>query len=138
MTEGWGEELDRISEKLSREEATRAVNLVDDKRFCVMALGKLGGKELNYSSDIDLLALWDDRSLSAKGDGILREKMKGFYARLMERICSDLSQHTEEGYAFRVDLRLRPFGRAGELVPSLSSIVEYYRRDASLGKSKRP
>jgi glutamate-ammonia-ligase adenylyltransferase len=124
--------FERALRTLEGEEATRAGNLVDDKRFCVMALGKLGGKELNYSSDIDLLALWDDRSPSAKGDGILREKMKGFYARLMERIRSDLSQHTEEGYAFRVDLRLRPFGRAGELVPSLSSIVEYYRRDASL------
>jgi glutamate-ammonia-ligase adenylyltransferase len=124
--------FERALKTLEQEDEKRLENLFLGERFCLLALGKLGGKELNYSSDIDLLALWDDRFLSAKGDGVFREKMKGFYARLMERIRSDLSQHTDEGYAFRVDLRLRPFGRAGELVPSLSSIVEYYRRDASL------
>ncbi|MBN2034305.1 MAG: glutamate-ammonia-ligase adenylyltransferase [Deltaproteobacteria bacterium] len=95
-------------------------------RFCILALGKLGGMELNYSSDIDLLGLWDDRDApGGTGD-------KTIYARLMEEVRSDLSRHTEEGYAYRVDLRLRPFGRAGELVPSFSALVYYYREKASL------
>jgi glutamate-ammonia-ligase adenylyltransferase len=50
----------------------------------------------------------------------------------MEDLRSDLSSHTEEGYAYRVDLRLRPFGRDGDLVPSWSSLVRYYNEKASL------
>jgi glutamate-ammonia-ligase adenylyltransferase len=95
-------------------------------RFCILALGKLGGNELNYSSDIDLLGLWSDE------DGKNEREKKPFFARLMEDLRSDLSSHTEEGYAYRVDLRLRPFGRDGELVPSWSSLVRYYQDVASL------
>ena len=95
-------------------------------RFCILALGKLGGHELNYSSDIDLLGLWSDE------DGKNAQEKKPFFARLMEDLRSDLSSHTEEGYAYRVDLRLRPFGRDGELVPSWSSLVRYYHDVASL------
>jgi glutamate-ammonia-ligase adenylyltransferase len=96
------------------------------ERFCILALGKLGGMELNYSSDIDLLGFLDDRS--APGS----DRDESIYARLMEEVRSDLSRHTEEGYAYRVDLRLRPFGRDGELVPSFSYLIEYYGRKASL------
>jgi glutamate-ammonia-ligase adenylyltransferase len=95
-------------------------------RFCILALGKLGGRELNYSSDIDLLGLWSDR------EGKNEPNEKTVFARLMEDLRSDLSSHTEEGYAYRVDLRLRPFGRDGELVPSWSSLVRYYTEVASL------
>jgi glutamate-ammonia-ligase adenylyltransferase len=95
-------------------------------RFCILALGKLGGHELNYSSDIDLLGLWSDE------DGKNEPEKKAYFARLMEDLRSDLSSHTEEGYAYRVDLRLRPFGRDGELVPSWSSLVRYYTDVASL------
>jgi glutamate-ammonia-ligase adenylyltransferase len=95
-------------------------------RFCILALGKLGGNELNYSSDIDLLGLRSDE------DGRTAQEEKGFFARLMEDLRSDLSSHTEEGYAYRVDLRLRPFGRDGELVSSWSSLVRYYNDAASL------
>ncbi len=96
------------------------------KDFCILALGKLGGHELNYSSDIDLLGFWND-------DGWKNgQEQKTFFSRLMEDVRSDLSSHTEEGYAYRVDLRLRPFGRDGELVPSWSSVVRYYTDTASL------
>jgi len=95
-------------------------------RFCILALGKLGGHELNYSSDIDLLGLWGDEEVK---NG---QEKKIFFARVMEDLRSDLSSHTEEGYAYRVDLRLRPFGRDGELVPSWSSLVRYYYDLASL------
>ena len=98
------------------------------ERFCVLALGKLGGSELNYSSDIDLLGLWDDREKNSEGEDHLR----AFFGKVMERFSSDLSKHTEEGYAYRVDLRLRPFGREGEIVSSLSSLVRYYQESASL------
>ncbi len=92
------------------------------RQFCIMAMGKMGGNELNYSSDIDLIGIMDD-------SGPLP---KDFFARAMEKVRSDLSAHTAEGYAYRVDLRLRPFGRAGELVPTATALMDYYRHNASL------
>ena len=91
--------------------------------FCILALGKLGGEELNYSSDIDLLAVTREKLTEPAGEQCNRA---------MERLRSDLSGHTEEGYVYRVDLRLRPYGKSGELVSSLSALVGYYEKEASL------
>jgi glutamate-ammonia-ligase adenylyltransferase len=102
---------------------------VSENRFCVMAMGKLGGSELNYSSDIDLIGLWNDSDLIHSEPEHLTSKT--YFSRVMAQIRADLSEHTEEGYVYRVDLRLRPFGRAGELVSSFSGLIEYYRRSAS-------
>ena len=102
-----------------------------DTRFCVMAFGKLGGNELNYSSDIDLLALYEDVS-APNAPSPHRGDMKRLYPQVMESVRSDLSDHTEEGYVYRVDLRLRPFGSSGDLVPSLNGLLTYYREKASL------
>jgi [glutamine synthetase] adenylyltransferase / [glutamine synthetase]-adenylyl-L-tyrosine phosphorylase len=124
-------ELSRLAEAFVRvvlEQAMGRLGVPPDlrDRFCILALGKLGGMELNYSSDVDLLGFWDDR------DAPVGEKGKMIYARLMEEVRSDLSRHTEEGYAYRVDLRLRPFGREGELASSFSTLLDYYRRTACL------
>jgi [glutamine synthetase] adenylyltransferase / [glutamine synthetase]-adenylyl-L-tyrosine phosphorylase len=94
-------------------------------RFCIMALGKLGGGELNYSSDIDLLGFCDPPAV--EGD-----LSKGVFLRAMENLRGDLSSYTEEGHLYRVDLRLRPWGNSGELVPTLSGLLKYYRERASL------
>jgi len=91
--------------------------------FCILAFGKLGGEELNYSSDIDLLAICDRPS---------REDRSGSHRRIMEALRADLAAHLEDGQAYRVDLRLRPFGKAGELVSSREALVSYYREKASL------
>lgn len=96
---------------------------LDPERFCILAMGKLGGGELNYSSDIDLIAVCDP----APGNG-----GKETASRVMEGVRADLMNHTDEGYAYRVDLRLRPFGRAGDLVPTVPGLLEYYRTGASL------
>ena len=102
------------------------------KFFCIMALGKLGGEELNYSSDIDLLGIYDDFAIQKDGGNSSISFHSAFFARVMEKLRSDLSLHTEEGYAYRVDLRLRPYGGAGGLVPSVSSLTNYYQKVASL------
>ena len=109
--------LERHSLKAVKDE--RGGGLLD--RFCVLAFGKLGGQELNYSSDIDLLGIYDDPS---GGSGEL-------YSKAMERVRDDLSRHTEDGYAYRVDLRLRPYGRSGSLAHSLEGIAGYYESGAS-------
>jgi len=90
--------------------------------FCIMAFGKMGGNELNYSSDIDLLGIFH-----REGEG-----KKEFFSKLMEDVISDLSSYTEEGYAYRVDMRLRPFGSSGELVNSIRGIMNYYEGSAAL------
>ncbi len=93
--------------------------------FCILAMGKLGGSELNYSSDIDLLGVCDPEGAPA---GPVKETA----GRVLEGVRADLMDHSEEGHAYRVDLRLRPFGRAGELVPTVSGLLDYYRTRASL------
>ena len=115
-----------VSTALDR--AWRNLGTGNPERFCVLAFGKLGGWELNYSSDIDLLGIFDDGAESRVG----AENDRELFSRVMESLRADLSTHTEEGYAYRVDLRLRPFGRSGELVPSLSGLIRYYRENASL------
>jgi glutamate-ammonia-ligase adenylyltransferase len=103
-----------------------------ENRFCVLAFGKLGGHELNYSSDIDLMGVWDDRGIDSDRDCGVHHRLKQYFSKIMERIRSDLSDHTGEGYAYRVDLRLRPYGREGELVPSFTGLLNYYANSASL------
>jgi glutamate-ammonia-ligase adenylyltransferase len=87
-----------------------------DTGFAVLALGKLGGEELNYSSDIDLIYVCDD----ADEETIERHR------KLAEELTSALSEVTAEGYLYRVDLRLRPDGHAGPLVNPISSMMIYY------------
>jgi glutamate-ammonia-ligase adenylyltransferase len=115
------------------EEADQQGKITDQIRdlpdsFCIMALGKLGGKELNYSSDIDLMGLFD-LSLIQKNSA---ETCKSLISEIMEQVSSDLSVHTEKGYVYRVDLRLRPYGTSGPLVHSTDALINYYRDSASL------
>ncbi|HUX14364.1 MAG TPA: glutamate-ammonia-ligase adenylyltransferase [Spirochaetia bacterium] len=93
--------------------------------FCVLAFGKLGGRELNYSSDIDLLGVYRREGETES------ETENALFSRVMEQLRADLSDHNAEGYAYRVDLRLRPYGASGRLVYSLPAIVRYYQESAS-------
>jgi glutamate-ammonia-ligase adenylyltransferase len=89
--------------------------------LAVIALGKLGGKELNYSSDIDLLVVFDSPDP--------RDPRQQLYARrAAERLIHILAEESAEGRLFRVDMRLRPEGRFGDLARSLGSCREYYDR----------
>ncbi len=96
--------------------------------FCIIAFGKLGGNELNYSSDIDLLGIYDVPDAEVRYEPAILNKM---YSQLMEKLCSNLSNHTTEGYAYRVDMRLRPYGQAGTLALSVKKLSEYYRKTAA-------
>ena len=99
-------------------------------RFAVVSLGKLGGSELNYSSDIDLLFLYDGEGETPGGES--GEVLAGgeFFLRLAQRILQLIAGLTSEGPVFRVDVRLRPGGGEGDLVISLPAAVEYYRSRA--------
>jgi len=102
-------------------------------QFCVLGLGKLGGQELNYSSDVDLLFVYSEegwvwpegaRPGRKPGDSTLSNHQ--FFKRLAELFIAELSRVTTEGALFRVDMRLRPEGDAGPLVRSLASCENYY------------
>ncbi|GAB4336169.1 MAG: bifunctional [glutamate--ammonia ligase]-adenylyl-L-tyrosine phosphorylase/[glutamate--ammonia-ligase] adenylyltransferase [Candidatus Abyssubacteria bacterium] len=95
----------------------------------VLALGKLGGEELNYSSDIDLMFIYshDGETLpSAASDRIESVTNNQYFAKLAERFIDVLARVTEEGRLYRVDMRLRPMGSKGPLVSSLESHLNYY------------
>jgi glutamate-ammonia-ligase adenylyltransferase len=108
-----------------------------ENSFCILAFGKLGGGELNYSSDIDLLGVCADALPGTPGSpgaslaGIRREPME-LFARVLKQVGQNLSAHTEEGHAYRVDFRLRPYGHAGQLVYTVSGLADYYAKKAAL------
>jgi glutamate-ammonia-ligase adenylyltransferase len=92
-------------------------------RFVVLALGKLGGNELNYSSDIDLVFLYD---VNGQTDGSRSVTNQEFFDRLARDVVRLVSENTPQGIAYRVDLRLRPEGHHGPMVESLESALHYY------------
>ena len=89
----------------------------------MLALGKLGGVELNYSSDVDLIFLYDE---DGNTDGGKPMSNREFFERLARDVVRLLTESTELGIAYRVDLRLRPEGQHGPVVISLESAMHYY------------
>jgi len=100
--------------------------------FCVLGMGKLGGQELNYSSDVDVLFVYSDEGEVFKTAPVKGSAPKAvmsnhqFFARLAEAFIAEVSRVSPEGMLFRIDLRLRPEGAAGPLVRSLGSYENYY------------
>lgn len=91
----------------------------------VVGMGKLGGRELNVSSDIDLIFVYEDDGETA-GGARAPISVHEFFTRLGRRLIGVLSEATADGYVFRVDMRLRPNGDSGPLVCSLGMLEEYF------------
>ena len=98
-----------------------------ESEFVVLALGKHGGRELNYSSDIDLMFLFTDEG-GTSGPIVITNKE--FFTQVANGLTDLVSRITPEGSCYRVDLRLRPEGRVGEVVVPLRSAIDYYHRRA--------
>ncbi len=90
--------------------------------FVILALGKLGGMELNYSSDIDLIYFYDDHAAAEFSPPL----DQSFFQRLAQEITKLLSESTELGQAYRVDLRLRPDGAQSAIAQPVSEALRYY------------
>lgn len=88
--------------------------------FAVVAFGKLGAGELNYSSDIDLAIVWETPP------GEESEDISRFYSRLAKSLVDALANNSPDGRLYRVDLRLRPFGNAGPIGSSVTQFLNYY------------
>ncbi|MCB0191747.1 MAG: glutamine synthetase adenylyltransferase [Anaerolineae bacterium] len=91
---------------------------IDATDFFVVGMGKLGGEELNYSSDIDLLFLTGSKATP--------------YRQFGQRLIENLTRMTPEGFLYRVDMRLRPWGSTGELVSSVDGYLGYLHKHARL------
>lgn len=103
----------------------------DNNELSIIALGKLGAQELNYSSDIDIIFVYraDGETSGAESiPGIKINRVSAFeyYVKLAEDLTRFISKDTEDGFAYRVDLRLRPEGQRGSLALSLRGYEDYY------------
>ncbi|HEX8957799.1 MAG TPA: bifunctional [glutamate--ammonia ligase]-adenylyl-L-tyrosine phosphorylase/[glutamate--ammonia-ligase] adenylyltransferase, partial [Burkholderiaceae bacterium] len=97
------------------------------QEMIVIGMGKLGGRELNTSSDIDLIFLYGEEGMTrVDQDGQRQLSNHEFFTRLGKRLIGALSEITAEGYVFRVDMALRPNGASGPLVASLAMLEEYF------------
>ncbi len=98
--------------------------------FGIVAYGKLGGRELGYGSDLDLVFLHDSQGQHQVTDGEKTVENPVFFARLAQRLIHLLTTHTSAGTLYEVDFRLRPSGASGLLVSSLDAFAEYQQRQA--------
>ncbi|PLX85028.1 MAG: bifunctional [glutamate--ammonia ligase]-adenylyl-L-tyrosine phosphorylase/[glutamate--ammonia-ligase] adenylyltransferase [Desulfuromonas sp.] len=99
--------------------------------FAIVGMGKLGGMELNYHSDLDIIFLYEDEGETAPVTGTDPDRFKPqtnhqYFARLAQRIISILTLMTREGYVYQIDTRLRPSGNQGPLVSSLPAYQSYH------------
>ena len=98
----------------------------DPQRLVVFALGKLGAEELNFSSDVDLIFAFPQHG---ETQGVRRSISNNeYFLQLGRSLIEVLQKRTGDGYVFRVDMRLRPFGRAGALAMNFATMEDYYQR----------
>jgi glutamate-ammonia-ligase adenylyltransferase len=101
----------------------------EEAAFAILAMGKMGGCELNYHSDMDIIFIYDHQGLT---DGEKQVTNHEYFAKLAQKIISILTTQTREGYVYKIDTRLRPSGNAGPLVTSLESFKNYHRNEAQI------
>ena len=100
-----------------------------EQKMLVLAMGKMGAEELNLSSDIDLIFAYPEKgetrrtATSPRGKTVSNQE---FFTRLGQKLIAALDRQTADGFVFRVDMRLRPYGQSGALVMSFDALEEYY------------
>ncbi len=95
------------------------------QRLVVIGMGKLGGCELNFSSDIDLIFTYPEQGETQKGRKTIDNEQ--YFIRLGQSLIKVIDSITEDGFVYRVDMRLRPFGQQGRLALSFDSMEQYYQ-----------
>ena len=111
-------------------QTTDARGRISSAEFCIVALGKLGSRELNYASDIDLVFLFSDEGATSGGGSRGQITNREYFVKLGESLLRLVSEPAGEGAAYRIDVRLRPHGRDGALACSLDEAVRYYEQTA--------
>jgi glutamate-ammonia-ligase adenylyltransferase len=98
--------------------------------FAVIAMGKLGGREMTASSDLDLVFVYDMPEGSENSDGAKKLPVTLYFARLAQRLIAALTTPTAAGTFYEVDMRLRPTGNKGPAAVSLKSFADYHARES--------
>jgi glutamate-ammonia-ligase adenylyltransferase len=120
----------QLDNRFGAPQATDAGGRIIPAEFCIMALGKLGSFELNYSSDIDLVFLYSENGMTSTGGADGQLTNREYFVKLGERLMRFVSAQTGEGAAYRIDVRLRPHGRVSALACSLNQAITYYQNEA--------
>ncbi|HEY5047016.1 MAG TPA: bifunctional [glutamine synthetase] adenylyltransferase/[glutamine synthetase]-adenylyl-L-tyrosine phosphorylase [Rhizomicrobium sp.] len=117
-----------IAELLKRVESDLAASAgcVESGSFAVIAMGKLGGREMTSASDLDLIFVYDAPKHAEISNGARPLAVAAYYARLAQRLISALTVQTSEGGLYEVDMRLRPTGNQGPVAVSLESFSRYH------------
>ncbi len=126
VTQRLSDFADRALDAAIRDAIVRRCPDVDPAGFAAIALGKHGGQELNYSSDIDPILIYDPDTLPRRG----RDEPGEAAQRIARQIVETLSARTEHGYVFRVDLRLRPASEVSPLAISVNTAISHYESSA--------
>lgn len=117
--------LERVGDAFAREHGR-----VAGGRVAVLAMGKLGSREMTAASDLDLIVIYDFPPDAAESDGRRPLSPALYYARLTQRLVTSLTTPTKAGRLYEVDLRLRPSGQKGPLATQLSAFALYQREEA--------
>lgn len=119
--------------QLTIEELQERFGVIPKGRFAIIGMGKMGGRELDYNSDLDLVFIYDCPE-DAQSRGGSQGKLGGheFYVRVGQKLITYLSAPTEEGVAYKIDMQLRPSGKSGPLVCSLDGFREYHKTSSLL------
>jgi [glutamine synthetase] adenylyltransferase / [glutamine synthetase]-adenylyl-L-tyrosine phosphorylase len=110
--------------EMARTEAAGRFPIARQLPLCALAMGRLGSGEMSYNSDLDLIFVYRE---SAKPGGAEREAAP----RIVQKLIAILESRTREGYAYKIDLRLRPSGNSGPLVTSVEGFREYHRTSSA-------
>ena len=117
--------LDRLHEWQCADLGTPIGHTGEPQQLVVLALGKLGASELNFSSDIDLIFTFPENGQTEGGRRSVDNDR--FFLQLARKLVKVLGEPTADGFVYRVDMRLRPFGTQGPLVLSFDALEEYYQ-----------
>ncbi|MFN3233368.1 MAG: bifunctional [glutamine synthetase] adenylyltransferase/[glutamine synthetase]-adenylyl-L-tyrosine phosphorylase [Alphaproteobacteria bacterium] len=112
------------------EDFARRHGRISDCGLVVVGMGSFGGHETSFTSDLDMIFIYDAPSLDAQSDGERRLPAPQYFARLSQRLINGLTALTGEGRLYEVDMRLRPSGNAGPVAVSVEAFTAYQDRDA--------
>jgi glutamate-ammonia-ligase adenylyltransferase len=111
--------------EVARREIAHRMPLPPSMRMAILAMGRFGSAEMTYNSDLDLIFVYDDPSGAASDAGAIA-------SRIAQNLIAVLESRTREGYAYKLDLRLRPSGNQGPLVTSLEAFTSYHRKSSAI------
>jgi glutamate-ammonia-ligase adenylyltransferase len=132
-----GEAFARLADALIRslhraieEHVARVHGRIAGQQTAILALGKLGGREMTANSDLDLIVVYDFDPDHAESDGPRRLHGAQYFSRLTQRLISALTAQTNHGVLYQVDMRLRPSGRSGPLATQIDGFAAYQENEA--------